>query len=53
MFPGSGFIFHDSEGFEAGGDMEVKKVKDFIKERSRKAELEDQLHVIWWVLAIA
>ena len=47
-FPGSNFIFHDSEGFEAGGVDEVEKVKDFIKERGVMDTLAKQLHVIWY-----
>ena len=48
-FPGSGFIFHDSEGFEAGGVEELEKVKAFIRERSRDPDPKKQLHAIWWV----
>jgi hypothetical protein len=42
-----GFVFHDSRGFEAGGADELKKVKDFIKNRAKSEQLKDQLHVIW------
>ena len=42
-----GFVFHDSCGFEAGSDDELKKVKDFIKKRAEKDKMKDQLHVIW------
>ena len=47
-FPRSNFIFHDSEGFEAGAVEELEKVKKFVDEKSKKAELGDQLHAIWW-----
>jgi len=43
----SGFIFHDSRGFEAGGDSELRVVKDFIARRAREKKLSDQLHTIW------
>jgi len=43
----SGFIFHDSRGFEAGGDYELRVVKDFVAQRARRKRLEDQLHAIW------
>ena len=43
----SGFIFHDSRGFEAGGDSELRVVKDFIARRAREKNLSDQLHTIW------
>ncbi|KAG2117016.1 uncharacterized protein F5147DRAFT_567294 [Suillus discolor] len=42
-----GFIFHDSRGFEAGGQFEFDKVKAFIRHRSKKRRLSDQIHVIW------
>ncbi|KAG2104711.1 uncharacterized protein F5147DRAFT_638265 [Suillus discolor] len=42
-----GFIFHDSRGFEAGGESEFDKVKAFIASRSKEARLKDRLHVIW------
>lgn len=41
------FIFHDSRGFEAGGVDELKKVKNFVSERSESKRLSDQVHVIW------
>jgi len=42
-----GFIFHDSRGFEAGDVSELGIVKDFIKEKSKKKKLKEQLHAIW------
>ncbi|THU75117.1 hypothetical protein K435DRAFT_588535, partial [Dendrothele bispora CBS 962.96] len=43
------FIFHDSPGFEAGGEEELRRVWEFIKRRGAKAtEVEDQLHAIWY-----
>lgn len=43
------YIFHDSRGFEAGGINELKKVKEFVSERSKAKKLQDQVHVIWYV----
>ncbi|KAF8526615.1 GTP-binding protein [Hysterangium stoloniferum] len=45
-----GFVFHDSCGFEAGGAVELQKVKDFIEHREKGAQLKDQLHAIWYCL---
>jgi hypothetical protein len=44
-----GFVFHDSRGFEAGGESEFEKVKAFIAGRSKEAKLKDQLHAIWYL----
>ncbi|KIJ25859.1 hypothetical protein M422DRAFT_273142 [Sphaerobolus stellatus SS14] len=43
----TGFIFHDSCGFEAGGYAELQAVKNFIAQRAREKKLSEQLHVIW------
>jgi len=51
-YPGCNFIFHDSCGFESGGRDEVKIVKRFLKDRSRKKELKDQLHAIWYCIPL-
>ncbi|KAG1838617.1 hypothetical protein C8R48DRAFT_666797 [Suillus tomentosus] len=45
-----GFIFHDSRGFEAGGESEFDQVKAFIADRSKEARLRDQLHAIWYCI---
>src|ERR1700729_4347787 len=47
-----GFIFHDSRGFEAGGDTELENVKAFITQRSGDLNLQDQLHAIWYVICL-
>ncbi|KAF8168427.1 hypothetical protein B0H34DRAFT_855140 [Crassisporium funariophilum] len=44
-----GFIFHDSPGFEAGGEEELKAVMTFIEESSKAKDVDDQIHVIWCV----
>ncbi|KAG2134465.1 hypothetical protein DEU56DRAFT_809213 [Suillus clintonianus] len=45
-----GFIFHDSRGFEAGGESEYNEVTAFIAGRSKKISLEDRIHVIWYFI---
>ncbi|KAG1744538.1 uncharacterized protein EDB91DRAFT_188335 [Suillus paluster] len=45
-----GFIFHDSRGFEAGGQSEFNTVKAFIADRSKRTSLKDRLHVIWYCI---
>ncbi|KAG2037986.1 hypothetical protein BDR03DRAFT_862964 [Suillus americanus] len=45
-----GFVFHDSRGFEAGGLSEFDKVKAFIARRSKKINLSDRIHVIWYCI---
>ncbi|KAG2125454.1 hypothetical protein DEU56DRAFT_961864, partial [Suillus clintonianus] len=45
-----GFIFHDSRGFEAGGESEYNKVNAFIAGRSKKGDLKDRIHMIWYCI---
>ncbi|KAG2062870.1 hypothetical protein BDR04DRAFT_1235631, partial [Suillus decipiens] len=45
-----GFVFHDSRGFEAGGESEFDKVKSFIASRSKETRLTNQLHAIWYCI---
>jgi hypothetical protein len=40
-------IIHDSQGFEAGEEANMRKVLDFIEHRSEMSALADRLHVIW------
>jgi hypothetical protein len=47
-----GFVFHDSGGFEAGSDVELKAVRSFMKFRSRASALAKQLHAIWFCLPV-
>ena len=50
IFPShSGYVFHDSRGFEAGGEDELKIVQDFVRRKSRESQLKDKLHAIWSV----
>ncbi|KAG2135094.1 GTP-binding protein [Suillus clintonianus] len=46
----SGFIFHDSRGFEAGGESEYNKVNTFIADRSKKIDIKDRIHTIWYCI---
>ncbi|KAG2063663.1 hypothetical protein BDR04DRAFT_1037373, partial [Suillus decipiens] len=48
-----GFIFHDSRGFEAGGESEFDKVKEFIADRSKETKLTNRLHVIWFCIPMS
>ena len=48
-YPGSNFIFHDSEGFESGASRGIETVWKFIQKRSTAIELRGQLHAIWYV----
>ncbi|KAG2129559.1 uncharacterized protein EDB93DRAFT_1256224 [Suillus bovinus] len=45
-----GFVFHDSRGFEAGGQSEFDKMKAFIASRSKKPKLSDRIHIIWYCI---
>ncbi|KAG6825023.1 hypothetical protein H0H92_005076, partial [Tricholoma furcatifolium] len=42
-----GFIFHDSPGFEAGGEEELQDVMYDIQQRAKAMEVKDQFHAIW------
>jgi len=44
-----GYVFHDSRGFEAGGEDELKIVQDFVRRKSQEKRLNDRLHAIWFV----
>ncbi|KAF8701722.1 hypothetical protein AX14_000322, partial [Amanita brunnescens Koide BX004] len=47
-YPGSNFIFHDSQGFESGSTEELEIAWKFIEKRSAETELKNQLHTIWY-----
>ncbi|KAF5332365.1 hypothetical protein D9758_016960 [Tetrapyrgos nigripes] len=44
------FIFHDSPGFEKGGAKELEDVQQFIENRAKATNVEDQLHAVWFCL---
>jgi hypothetical protein len=43
-----GYVFHDSRGFEAGNEEELKTVQDFVRRRSQETRLNEKLHAIWF-----
>jgi hypothetical protein len=43
------FILHVSDGFEHEEDAKFKTTVDFIEERSKRPDLSERLHAIWWV----
>jgi hypothetical protein len=43
-----GYVFHDSRGFEAGNEEELKIVQDFVGRRSEERQLNERLHAIWF-----
>ena len=45
----TGYIFHDSRGFEAGNEEELEIVQNFVCRRSQERRLEERLHAIWSV----
>ncbi|KAG1903030.1 uncharacterized protein F5891DRAFT_1142423, partial [Suillus fuscotomentosus] len=45
-----GFVFHDSRGFEAGGESEFEEVKAFITDHSKRGRIAKRLHVIWFCI---
>jgi len=46
-------IIYDSAGYESGKDQEfVKKVFDFLEQKQAK-DIEDQIHIVWYVLNAA
>ncbi|KAL4077785.1 hypothetical protein J3A83DRAFT_4087142 [Scleroderma citrinum] len=45
-----GFIFHDSQGFKAGSDSELKSMKKFVAERATAMKLEKWIHAIWFCI---
>ena len=49
----TGYVFHDSRGFEAGGEDELRIVQDFVRQKSQEKRLRDRLHAIWFVPCIS
>ncbi|KAH9956386.1 hypothetical protein BGW80DRAFT_255615 [Lactifluus volemus] len=44
------YVFHDSRGFESGGDKELKIVQKFVREKSGERRLASRLHAIWYCI---
>lgn len=47
-----GYVFHDSCGFEAGHQDELRIVQDFVRKKANAPRLQDRLHAIWFVMLI-
>jgi len=47
-----GYVFHDSRGFEAGAEDELKIVQDFVRRKSQEKRLKDRLHAIWYCIPL-
>ena len=41
------FVFHDSRGFEASSEDELRKVQSFVEERGKEVDLTQRLPAIW------
>ena len=52
-YPGSDFIFHDSQGFESGSTEELEVAWNFIEKKSAETELKNQLHAIWYLALLS
>ncbi|KAL4064207.1 hypothetical protein V8B97DRAFT_1988210, partial [Scleroderma yunnanense] len=48
----TGFIFHDSRGFEAGSEEEVKLMQNFLTNHSATMKLERWIHAIWYCIPL-
>jgi hypothetical protein len=44
------FVFHDSQGFEAGRADEFLKMKEFIADRAKTTFLKKRIHAIWYCI---
>ncbi|KAN0131264.1 hypothetical protein V8E53_010968 [Lactarius tabidus] len=44
----TGYVFHDSQGIEAGDEEKVEILKDFIRRKCGERKLQDRLHAIWY-----
>ncbi|KAF8549409.1 hypothetical protein OG21DRAFT_1478885 [Imleria badia] len=44
------FVFHDSQGFEAGSEDEFLQMKRFIADRAKTAFLKKRIHAIWYCI---
>jgi hypothetical protein len=43
----TGYVFHDSCGFESGEEHELKTVQEFVRRKSQERRLNHRLHAIW------
>jgi hypothetical protein len=49
----TGYVFHDSRGFEAGSEDELQIVQNFVRRKSQEKRLDDRLHAIWFVPCVS
>lgn len=40
-------VVHDSCGFEAASEQEIKSVEQFLAQMAHKEQPKDRLHIIW------
>lgn len=45
-------IVHDSGGFEAGTEDELRTIEQFLKDRSETDQILDRVHIIWYCIDI-
>jgi hypothetical protein len=46
----TGYVFHDSQGIEAGDEEKLEILKDFIQRKCGERKLRNRLHAIWFGL---
>ncbi|KAG9318020.1 hypothetical protein JVU11DRAFT_83 [Chiua virens] len=46
------FIFHDSQGFEAGSIEEFEQMKKFVLDHAKTTYLKKRIHVIWYCISM-
>ncbi|KAN0126343.1 hypothetical protein V8E53_015132 [Lactarius tabidus] len=44
----NGYVFHDSQGIEAGDKVKLETLKEFIRRKCGEKRLGDRLHAIWY-----
>ncbi|KAG9312239.1 hypothetical protein JVU11DRAFT_7538 [Chiua virens] len=44
------FVFHDSQGFEAGSIEEFRQMKHFVSDRAKTTFLKKRIHAIWYCI---
>ncbi|KAN0131251.1 hypothetical protein V8E53_010955 [Lactarius tabidus] len=44
----TGYVFHDSQGIEAGDEEKLEILKDFIRRKCGERRLHNRLHAIWY-----
>ncbi|KAG9312263.1 hypothetical protein JVU11DRAFT_7566 [Chiua virens] len=44
------FVFHDSQGFEAGSIEEFEQMRHFVSDRAKTRFLKKRIHAIWYCI---